>query len=158
MDDLVAFLRARLDEREARAKAATQGQFGKWMVDEGKHYQDGRARQIVTMAYDPDYALVDESAWPGEQVLTNCSFDHSVDEQEEADLHFIADNDPQFVLADVAAKRQIIELHSGDGAHECPGLADFYGEATDYEIECRTLRLLAQPYAGHPEFREEWTA
>ena len=111
MADLVVFLRARLDERESKAKAATQGQFGKWMVEEGKHYQDGRARQIVTMAYDPEYALVDESAWPGEVVLTNCSYDHLIEEQEEADLHFIADNDPVFVLADVESKRQLLDGH-----------------------------------------------
>ena len=34
--DIAVFLRARYDEREAKATAATQGQFGKWMVDEGK--------------------------------------------------------------------------------------------------------------------------
>ena len=178
--DIAAFLRARLDEREAKAKAATQGQFGRWMVDEGKHYQDGRARRIVTMAYDSDYALVGESAWPGEQVLTNCSFDHSIDEQEEVDLHFIADNDPEFVLADVAAKRQIIHEHLDDGmwkhaedgslvragplGDRCSSCLDdgpLAAEAGNEFAEmrpypCRTLRLLALPYAGHPDYREEW--
>ncbi|MGW4127974.1 DUF6221 family protein [Amycolatopsis japonica] len=59
-------------------------------------------------------------------------------------------DEPEFVLADVAAKRLIIDEHSDQ--HEC---ADPH--ATDYPYKgCRTLRLLALSHADHPSYREEW--
>lgn len=52
-------------------------------------------------------------------------------------------NTPRRVLADVAAKRAIVALHPCDdcGAGDDP---------------CITLRLLAQPYVGHPDFDPAW--
>lgn len=83
--------------------------------------------------------------------------------------HFGHENGPDLVLADIAAKRQILAEHAP---------ADFtaYGDQlcrrcvwADDEPQkdslhhwviypCLTLRLLAQPFAGHPDFREEWKA
>jgi pyrimidine deaminase RibD-like protein len=61
---------------------------------------------------------------------------------ERAEAH-IARHDPARVLADVAAKRAIVALHPCD---DC-------GMGND---PCSTLRLLAQPYAEHPDYDEEW--
>jgi hypothetical protein len=66
---------------------------------------------------------------------------------------------PESVLADVAAKRQIIELHAG--MHECPSGDGYETSGFAYfgvgeELWCTTLRLLALPHAGHPDYREEW--
>ena len=68
----------------------------------------------------------------------------------------------QRLLADVEANRRIIEEHM-------PKRVSVYkepdewncrrcGKADEYPVEhpCTTLRLLAQPYSGHPDFREEW--
>jgi hypothetical protein len=147
-DDLITFLRARLDEREARARAATQGQHGRWMTFEGKHYDDGRARQAVTVFEDAD------GPWPGEDVLTNCSYDHSVEEQEEADLLFIVDNDPAIVLDDVVAKRHLLNWLSGELAVDYGG-AEAVGEHMRATFTA-ALKVLALPYVDHPDYREEW--
>lgn len=70
--------------------------------------------------------------------------------------------EPDVVMIDVAAKRRII-----DWCVEVVGDRDLsrYGEfgalkddpeALAVTLAVETLRLLAQPYAGHPEYRAEW--
>jgi hypothetical protein len=60
--------------------------------------------------------------------------------------------EPARVLREIDAKRQIISEHDtegwkiGDRVHDC--------QWTDRP--CRTLRLLALPYADRPGYREEW--
>jgi hypothetical protein len=49
------------------------------------------------------------------------------------------------VLAEVEAKRRMMELHD-----HCDDWA--YGDPST----CPELRLLALPYADHPDYREEW--
>jgi hypothetical protein len=56
------------------------------------------------------------------------------------------------VLAECEAKRRIVELHSRD--HECPAAIGIW-DALDID-PCPTLLVLAQPYADHPDFRDEW--
>jgi hypothetical protein len=66
--------------------------------------------------------------------------------------------DPARVLAECEAKRRIVELH--DRGHECSQY-DHHGEvdsctyAHDFD-DCSTLRLLALPYASHPDYQTEW--
>ena len=60
------------------------------------------------------------------------------------------------ILAECGAKRRILALHaSGQPWCEC-GVWDTteHGEP-GYEI-CPTLRLLALPYADHPDYDQEW--
>lgn len=65
--------------------------------------------------------------------------------------------DPARVLAECEAKRRIVALH--DGAHECSvyvrGEVDncAWVERGD---SCSTLRLLALPYADHPDYDPSW--
>ena len=67
------------------------------------------------------------------------------------------DYPPARVLAECEAKRRIVEMHGGfheceDGNQHGPG-----GEGSDeFTQPCPTLRLLALPYADHPDYREEW--
>jgi hypothetical protein len=82
------------------------------------------------------------------------------------DLGHIARHDPARVLAEVAAKRRIVDEHweptspfddwptSTPGRH-CPTCWD-QGERLHQRFPCPTLRLLALPYAGHPDYLEEW--
>lgn len=69
-------------------------------------------------------------------------------------------------LADIAAKRQIAAMHertiqflsSREYCQKC-ATGDSCDECLDYETQvwpCSTLRLLALPYAGHPDYREDW--
>lgn len=134
MNDLVTFLRARLDEREARALAVEDNSApwdGQWKVD-GNHAL--RTYNDHVLAYLPD-------ARP---------FKPGV-------LAHIADNDPAFVLADVTAKRQIIALVldedngviAADRSIECE-----WGCTSD--LHEQLLHLLALPFAGHPDYDESW--
>ncbi|GHG97281.1 DUF6221 family protein [Amycolatopsis roodepoortensis] len=131
MDDLIAFLRAQLDKDEQAARAASPGP---WQVDketypEAIHGADGATP-------------VSGGRWGGEA---------SVFDKDEDAIH-IARHDPVRVLADVAAKRQIIGLcnldFNDDGEPSCLG---GYGEAY-WDV----VRLLALSYAEHPDYREEW--
>ena len=92
------------------------------------------------------------------------------------DAAHIARHDPARVLAECEAKRAVVELHA-DGEvldhweYECTcGFSDHRlseckgcvwhtydeGELKRRYSPCRTLSLLALPYADHPDCREEW--
>lgn len=76
----------------------------------------------------------------------------------EGDVEFVAYMTPDRVLAECEAKRRIVEMHKpyrriiGVGCDVCIGSAPF--PFPDHP--CPTLRLLALPYAGHPDYDEEW--
>lgn len=83
----------------------------------------------------------------------------------EAEEEHTARHDPARVLAEVDAKRRILDLHEGD--HECSTIrrgVDCEGEAYEeidnytYVVggDCSTVRLLALPFADRPGYREEW--
>jgi hypothetical protein len=65
--------------------------------------------------------------------------------------------DPARVLAEVDAKRRILEQHHRSG-QTCPrcSLGTEDGQVVFERDPCGTLRLLALPYAGHPDYRAEW--
>jgi hypothetical protein len=116
MDELIAFLRARLDEDEQVALAA-----------KGHRVFDGTG--IV--------ADRDRSVTLGSHVATH-----------------IARHDPARVLADVEAKRQIIEgfaeLHHNPARHTDAVLH------LQWNVLRHVVLVLAQPFADHPDYREEW--
>jgi len=63
------------------------------------------------------------------------------------------------VLADVEAKRRIVDEHSDQPGwpHECQGwVLDGQRRDVGFWENCPTLRLLALPYASHPDYRQEW--
>lgn len=81
------------------------------------------------------------------------------------------------VLAECAAKRQIVELHKfGPGyrqrqpwEHEWPQpeyVRDVCGECYEWDEDddcasnaaapCATIRTMAQVYSDHPDYRQEW--
>lgn len=69
--------------------------------------------------------------------------------------------DPARVLAECAAKRNIVEhwrtwaQPEPDGPDKGRVRTDAWAEATRFEV-LMDLYQLAQPYADHPDFREEW--
>lgn len=126
MTGLVEFLRARLDERAAAAEEVQRTHPGPWryLPDEYAYVRD--ATDSVVM-YD------EGALYP-------------------AGAMFIAANDPAAVLADVAAKRALIEEIEGletqiDGE---------WGNGTGFTDSQTALRFLAAPFAGHPEFDPAW--
>jgi hypothetical protein len=71
----------------------------------------------------------------------------------------IARHDPARVLAEVAAKQAILEIHPGSTERdECPGCGAWLSGtwATPPGAMCPVVAALAQPYAGRPGWREEW--
>lgn len=132
MDDLVQWLRAQLDEDERIAREATERQpYDEWdAVGAGDDDDVSRSHwEVVKIAR--------MSPTPAARSLA---------------LH-IAEWDPARVLAEVDAKRRIIDLHKGvnDYCAECDLVRSNY----PYH-PCTTLRLLALPYADRPGYREEW--
>ncbi|MFB9440013.1 DUF6221 family protein [Streptomyces showdoensis] len=93
--------------------------------------------------------------------------DEHVERVKWADALFIAHHSPTRVLAEVDAKRRIVELHTpvilrsgGGGAYfdttrvcrSCEPPRQFPEQAWP----CATLRLLALPYADHADYDEAW--
>ena len=66
------------------------------------------------------------------------------------------------VLAECEAKRRIVAEHSEGVSGECGTCVGEWGNyhvgepATGKAWPCPTLRILAQPHADHPDYREEW--
>lgn len=145
-DDLVQFLRARLDEDEKAARTASHAlrKGAHWSLDEW-HGREQPHSLIAQGTADQPVALGHFTADP---VPT------------EQAVH-IARHDPVRVLAEVAAKREIVGLHhrvtkrstgSGGGTVEDCSLCDHFPA----QYPCMTLRLLALPYASHPNYNETW--
>lgn len=74
---------------------------------------------------------------------------------------------PQEVIVDVVAKRAILDLHTPNltarARHEgqqylsCPTCDPYPSMDAPSPGPCATLRWLALPFAGHPDFDPAWT-
>ncbi len=150
MSDLTEFLLARVAEDEAVALDAAAITGLGWRQSTSD--VDGEPRGGVEVALD-EWGMTDTVV-----------YDECRPSVEEA-AH-IAHWDPARVLAECEAKRKVVELHTegvdydqegnrfSTGCNECGG--DTYMTVVPWP--CPTLRYLAQPYADHPDFREEWRA
>jgi hypothetical protein len=65
--------------------------------------------------------------------------------------------DPARVLAECAAKRRIVELHGDNSVGSC-SLCATRDTGDPLPYPCQTLRLLAMPYAGHPDYDGSWAS
>jgi hypothetical protein len=132
MDDLVAFMRDRLDDDEQAARRVNSS----WR----------QIGETGVIASDGDRA--EECAngnWTGI-------------------AEHIVRHDPVRVLADIEVKRELIKLHKSAklsylpsrerGCVTCSTAQAWDAQAG--EANCQTLRLLALPYADHPDYRDAW--
>jgi hypothetical protein len=145
-EDLVAWLLEQIAKDEGTARDAA-GEFPEW-VDGVEETSDG---ENVYFTVEPAKPRVKAWKWELDYFL-------EIDDRTGARVAHIARWDPARVLAECAAKRRIVELHTEaePGPHECPGR---YSTSSIAEGDpCETLRLLAQPYADRRGFREEWRA
>jgi hypothetical protein len=60
------------------------------------------------------------------------------------------------MLAEVAAKRAILDLHEPYESERVGGQSCWACNRDGWP--CETVRLLAQPFAGRPGWREEWAS
>lgn len=134
-NDLVSFLRDRLDEDEQVARAAYAIDPAPWYedVDYDDTYTNQRNHIDGTGLV---YAADNVALWDREQSQT-------LSMTAATSVH-VARHDPARVLAEVDAKRRIVDrIWKYAGPHMFTAGPD-------------VLRLLALPYAHHPEYRPEW--
>ncbi|HEX7993700.1 MAG TPA: DUF6221 family protein [Streptosporangiaceae bacterium] len=137
--DIVAFLRARLDEIEAAARAATPGP---WRHNPDKHWRK------------PGTSWFEEAVFagpPGPDAICVAGTGESDDEQSMRDAEHIARHDPARVLREVEAKRRIMCEHEQRGV-------DFGGcwDCDTIKDPCRMHLFLAAIYSGHPDYDPAW--
>ena len=134
--DLIAFLKARLDEDEAAAKAATPGP---WCWEATGDKDSSWAAGLV---HDEDGNPLTGEIDKGQGVIID-GVCESIDGNP-ADGEHIARHDPARVLHEVAFKRAILGQYrtvAGWSSDNWP----------------LSLRLLAAIYSGHPDYRDEWS-
>ena len=147
MSDLVEFLTARLDQIELAAKTCSEVYPGPWELSD-------RGWMAKVSADEPNYRIITqleqnksiEGGWLGDY------------------LEHIAFHDPTQVLADVAAKRALIEYayvaeSTLDMEFGCAHTAEqirrgecHAGQSDQMEI----FRILASAYRGHYDYQEAW--
>lgn len=148
MNGLVAFLRACLDEDEQTARAATPGP---WVSGSGNDHL------VETVVYG-------QAVWPSGNLTHACDTEYSG--RRIPNAAHIARHDPARVVADVDAKRRVIDLHSPVTLRGGAG-AKYFDTTTvcrsceppqfpEHAFPCPTLRLLALPYREHPDYQPEW--
>ncbi|GHA01331.1 DUF6221 family protein [Streptomyces echinoruber] len=74
----------------------------------------------------------------------------------------VAELDPARVLREIDAKRQLLDEHQDVNDGSCGTCVDgqwgypTHGGSSPQRYPCRTLRLLALPYADRTGYRQEW--
>ncbi|MGW4051507.1 DUF6221 family protein [Streptomyces sp. NPDC004779] len=155
MDDLIAFLRARLNEDAELALAASPGPWHPNEEHDEVHAVD-------------DIVVAEGFALSGRQL--RATVDH------------IARHDPARVLAEVYAKRMLLDAANASCHMECAAEHSFSGSCSlrrmgpVWEADGQrwlqddtgarfnappvtsewALRILALPFAGHSDYRREW--
>ena len=169
MTDIVQFLTDRYAEEQQLAEAATPGV---WVVG-GESLAPYLPRDFVHAPhYKPegfsqgqnvgDASVADGGMGPWAVSVRGSGFPF-------ANAQHIAAHDPARVLADIAAKRLLFALHEPqadvrirDGKYvqdppKCTICFMPYPRRGTSELwPCPTVRLLAAPFASHPDFKPGW--
>ena len=133
VDDLVAFLRARLDEDSAAAKkAAPEGEA--WELD---NVPEDSARIEIASPHEWEVVVYDEGRPSRGQA------EHILRWQ------------PARVLREVEAKRRIVDEYNEVRRMDRPEPEPEYAVGRAVGLG-EAVRLLALPYSDHPDYREEW--
>lgn len=140
--DLAGFLRARLDEDEQAARAATPGP---WYAKPYEHDDDADCEASIGTDL--------QSVWAASDIVTGGYEGGGVCKL--ADAHHVTRHDPARVLAEVDAKRRIIAQYEDHARLQAGGMGGLLTKYMVGELQ-GVLRLLALPYAAHPNYREEW--
>lgn len=185
-DEMVAWLREQVDEDERAVQAATRGPWF-WADPSRAGFPQGGGSLLADESPTAWQACAHYCTWSGEEnlhrgisgqpghehrmvteVVGSWGHDEWGITVSEHDAVHIARHDPARVLAEVAAKRRIIDLHHSLGPSagtEDEVVCDACGPEEDisFRVEtyggrwpCTTLRLLASVYAGRPGWRSEW--
>lgn len=157
---LAAFFGDRLDEDEAKARAVTLPP--EW--HQGSDVDDDWADDELLCWWPPEFQTPYEQDkhWRGETISgpENCAF--------------MATWDPKRVLADVTAKRRVLDgyvfasrsrdeikaridaEHASGGTASAQDLSELRDAITRVDVLEEAVELLAAAYADHRNYREEW--
>ena len=138
MDELIAFWTARLDEAEAVAREAADGDSGEWFV--GDRWNVYRAED--TAPHDEDHQGDEHQLVAYGNVKPQS--DH------------IAANDPASVLADIAADRAVLNL-CARVIEDDEGHVRYSDGWAGLQVAERVARLRAARFASHPQWQARWT-
>lgn len=157
--DLVEFLTTRLDEDEQVARSACKYAEASWHLDE----ED----EATILWWPPEPHIAEKEREKGLPVVSDRWRGETIEYSGERIAPHIARHDPARVLAEVDAKRRMVGLHGPATLHAGGGAAYFDTTRVCRSCEpprqfpetaypCPTLRLLALPYAQHPDYDEAW--
>jgi hypothetical protein len=133
--DLIIWLRAQLDDDERVARAAS---MAPWLRDEAN----------ASIRHSGPSASKSSESF-GMYVIASVGA-HDIGRPSHEDAEHIARWDPARVLAEVDAKRRILD--HADVSRERGKIGPSPGDGAWF----LTVRLLALPYADRPGFRDEW--
>jgi len=150
--DLVAFLRARYDDE---ARAATAATPGPWWHNPSKQWLGPEEFEAYDRTMGEEFV-----GYGGPHPFTGCiaATGPADNPQSMADAAHIARWHPARVLAEVDAKRRIVDrLDYWETAASRAGVAGLsnFERGTRAEL-LATCRLLALPYADHPDYQPAW--
>jgi Family of unknown function (DUF6221) len=165
-DGLVEFLRARLDEDEQWALAASApypyADPPAEVPAGGLHWEWVAGDDWTPVAVDPateefvgggdcgSVWLASREQWPSRNAggrLIRQTTGGRIEEMRSGPAGHIARHDPARVLAEVEAKREVVDA--------CAGQAE-NGATSGGILGGQVLRLLAEAYSDHPDYRQ-WT-
>ncbi|MGW8366982.1 DUF6221 family protein [Streptomyces wedmorensis] len=133
MDDLIAFLRARLDDDEQTARAAKPGP---WHVEED---------------------TPSSTRWVANEERTLEVGLGYVGNRTESDAEHIARHDPTRVLRATEGLRGLLQRY--EEPESSPDLPDSINRLTvnvERQVLAVAFQYLALPYSDHPDYRDEW--
>jgi hypothetical protein len=147
MSDLVTWLKAQLQAEERAARFATRG---------------GDRWSYIAGPYGPQVNLGDGVLWAREDVnvqVWQCDDEADGCPEEAramaAEGKHVALHDPTRVLAEVAAKRAILDRHDRAWANVRAHPEDMASKGADLTMVA-VVKALAAPYADKPGYLEEW--
>lgn len=147
---IVEFLEARLSEEQAIAEAAPGGEWTACTEDSiaGASVYDEQWVLLYPMHYDHDNALSNQPGATGPMYIERS--------RDELAAH-IARHDPARVLAEIAAKRKVLEFWAIWNEPDSDGhlRADTWAQATRHAIKI-VMYQLALIHSDHPDYDERW--
>lgn len=147
MDDLVAFLRARLTEDEAGIRVLTEPHD--WHTGPGDDPEWTDEELVCIWPPEHHTPYEQDKHWRGLTVPGPALAAH------------VARYDPARGLREADTKQRLLDLHTPDREHPewcaaCREAETGWEYGVPAEFPCGTLRLLALAYAAHPDYRPEW--
>ncbi|WP_409186471.1 DUF6221 family protein [Amycolatopsis sp. VS8301801F10] len=178
MDDLIAFLRARVTDEQAEIEPHLENPYAGLSDDELHQRNAHPAYEYKTLeGQRKAWREVDDPPEGGGWELNTTSVDldafERFDYTEERYWRRLRPDGTRREwtppgmwrrrAAEIDAKRRIIDLHSPDSDYlpdcktcSCAGALAGTDCINTVKWPCPTLLLLALPYADHPDYREEW--